>query len=48
VEEIRTNGPIPGISIGVVHPSGDVEYGAWGQKTEDGEAMTPEVSALIL
>jgi hypothetical protein len=38
----------PGYSLVVVRPgaSEDVEYFTWGNRTEDGEPMTPEVRFL--
>ncbi|KAL5529636.1 hypothetical protein ACEPAG_5621 [Sanghuangporus baumii] len=33
---------VKGISMAIVRPDGNVEFGAWGNKTEDGEPMTPE------
>ncbi|KAL5511226.1 hypothetical protein ACEPAH_4441 [Sanghuangporus vaninii] len=33
---------VKGISMAIVKPDGNVEFGAWGNKTEDGEPMTPE------
>lgn len=47
VEKTRVDGSIPGLSIGIVRPDGQVEYGAWGEKTEDGEPMTPETLYII-
>ena len=35
---------VKGISMAVVKPDHEVEFGAWGIRTEDGEPMTPEVS----
>ncbi len=34
---------VQGTTIAVVRPDGEVELGAWGIKTEDGNKMTPEV-----
>jgi hypothetical protein len=36
---------VPGYSLAVVRPgaSNDVEYFTWGNRTEDGEPVTPEV-----
>ena len=44
VQEVVTNGSIPGLTLGVIHAGGDVEFGAWGKKTEDGQNMTADVS----
>ncbi len=49
IDEIRKNGSIPGISIGVVRLDNEqkpvVQLGSWGQKTEngDGHDLTPDV-----
>lgn len=37
---------IKGIAMTVVKPDGNVEYGTWGNRTEDGEAMTSNVLYL--
>ncbi|KAJ7873526.1 beta-lactamase/transpeptidase-like protein [Mycena olivaceomarginata] len=33
---------ITGMSLGIVSPNGDVEFGAWGNKTESGESIAPD------
>ncbi|KAJ7873502.1 beta-lactamase/transpeptidase-like protein [Mycena olivaceomarginata] len=30
------------MSLGIVSPNGDVEFGAWGNKTESGESIAPD------
>lgn len=35
---------VKGISVAVVRPGSDPEYGAWGGRSEDGERMTVDVS----
>lgn len=35
---------VKGISVAVVKPKSDPEYGAWGERFEDGERMTVDVS----
>lgn len=35
---------VPGLSLAVIHADGETEFGAWGNKTEDGDPMTPDVS----
>ncbi|KAI0780020.1 beta-lactamase/transpeptidase-like protein [Fomes fomentarius] len=48
IDEIRNNGSIPGISIGVVRLDNEqkpvAQLGSWGQKTEDGDGhdLTPD------
>ncbi len=39
---------VQGATIAVVRPDGEVELGAWGIKTEDGDEMTPEVCSKFL
>lgn len=33
-----------GVAVSVVRPDGDVEFGSWGLRTEDGDRITPDVS----
>ena len=47
IEEILANGTVPGLTLGVVHPSGEVEFGAYGRKTEDEDKMTIDVSVEL-
>ncbi|TDL29087.1 beta-lactamase/transpeptidase-like protein [Rickenella mellea] len=42
VEHVLDKEEIKGISLAVVKPGGDTEYGAWGIRTEDGEKMTSD------
>lgn len=44
VEHLLDKEEIKGVSLAVVKPGGDTEYGAWGIRTEDGEKMTSDVS----
>jgi len=39
---MKTN-HVPGLAISVVHTNSPSEFGAWGNKTEDGEQMTTDV-----
>lgn len=48
VEGLRSQWGIPGLTLGVVRSGGVVEVGAWGERTEDGELMTTDVSFLSL
>lgn len=34
---------VTGMSLGIVLPNGEVEFGAWGNRTEKGDLVTPEV-----
>jgi hypothetical protein len=36
-------GNITGLSLGIVLPNGEVEFGAWGNRTEAGDLVRPEV-----
>lgn len=38
---------VTGLSLVVVKPEGDTEFGNWGIKTEDGEPVTSDVSRTI-
>ncbi|TDL29088.1 beta-lactamase/transpeptidase-like protein [Rickenella mellea] len=42
VEGLMHKREIVGVSLVIVKPGGDVEYGAWGNRTEDGEKMIPD------
>lgn len=35
---------IPGLTLGIIRSDGEVEQGAWGVKSEEGERMTVDVS----
>lgn len=37
---------VTGLALTVVRPDGDVEFGSWGNQTEDGDKVTPEVSYI--
>ena len=43
-KEVLHNGSVPGLTLGVVHSNGHVEFEAFGKKTEDGANMTIDVS----
>ncbi|EIN06834.1 beta-lactamase/transpeptidase-like protein [Punctularia strigosozonata HHB-11173 SS5] len=42
VQEVLANETISGISVAVVRPDGEVELGAWGIRTEQGDDMEPD------
>lgn len=48
VERLRDVWGVKGVAMGVVKPGGDVEFGAWGVRSEDGEPMTPDVRPFDL
>lgn len=48
IEDVLANGTVPGLTLGVVHPSGETEFGAYGRKTEDGDKMTTDVSICFV
>jgi hypothetical protein len=43
VDHVLKKHKVPGISLGVVRRDGMFESAAWGNKTEDGEHVTPDV-----
>ena len=43
VQDITDKYKVPGLTLGVVH-GGEVEFGAWGRRTEDDDEMTVDVS----
>ena len=43
VNQFMSNKSIKGLSMAVVRPDGEVEYGSWGIRTEEGDKVTPEV-----
>lgn len=43
VNHLRELWDVKGIAMSVILPDGAVELGAWGNRTEDGEPMTPNV-----
>lgn len=45
VREVVANGSVPGLTLGIVHPGGKIELGAWGRRTEDDDPMTVDVSS---
>ena len=45
-QDLVHNGSVPGMTIGVVHSNGVVEFEAFGIKTEDGDNMTADVRSL--
>jgi hypothetical protein len=45
VKNILANETIPGISVAVVRPDGEVELGAWGNRTEEGTELEPNVTS---
>lgn len=42
VKQLMGTGKIPGLTLGIVHPDGQVEFGAWGSKTEEFDNMTTD------
>ena len=43
VNQFMSNKSIKGLSMAVVRPDGEVEYGSWGIRTEEGDKVIPEV-----
>ena len=48
IEELMRNNSIPGLALAVVDSTGKAELGAWGNRTEDGDPMTSDVSVPLL
>lgn len=46
VENLMKEGGVPGLALGVVHATGETEYGAWGVRSEEGEMMSTDVRYL--
>lgn len=46
VEHLLKEGGVPGLALGVVHATGETEYGAWGVRSEEGEMMSTDVRYL--
>ncbi|KAI0346460.1 beta-lactamase transpeptidase-like protein [Trametopsis cervina] len=42
IQDLRRNGSIPGISLGIVHTDGTIETEGFGYRTEEGDATTPD------
>ncbi|KAK7057878.1 beta-lactamase domain-containing protein [Favolaschia claudopus] len=42
IQDIIKENNIPGLSLGILSPSGSFEFGAWGNRTETGEKVTPD------
>ena len=47
IEELRKNGTIPGVSIAIIRPDGEVELEGFGKNTEDGDKLVPEVGFVF-
>lgn len=45
VERLMEDANVPGMTLGVVHSGGNVEFGAFGRKTEDDDKMTADVGS---
>ena len=46
VQRLLTDHHVKGLSLAVVRADG-VEYGAWGNSTEEGDSVTPDVSLSL-
>lgn len=46
VAAILKNNTVPGYSLAIIRPGQDVEFGSWGNRTEEGDKTTPQVSLL--
>ncbi|KAH8102687.1 beta-lactamase/transpeptidase-like protein [Cristinia sonorae] len=47
IERLIADEQIPGLSLGLVRSDGQVEYGAWGQKDEDGTSISASTSFIL-
>jgi hypothetical protein len=43
VQDTMQANNVSGLSVGVLRPDGQVEYGSWGERTEEGDPITPGV-----
>jgi hypothetical protein len=48
VEELLNDSNLHGLSLAIVRKEGDPEFGAWGERTEEGDMMTTRVCILEL
>ncbi|KAK6969555.1 beta-lactamase domain-containing protein [Favolaschia claudopus] len=42
IQNVMKENNIAGLSLGILSPSGSVEFGAWGNRTETGDKVTPD------
>ncbi|EIN06835.1 beta-lactamase/transpeptidase-like protein [Punctularia strigosozonata HHB-11173 SS5] len=47
IEEMLVNHTIHGLSVGIVRPDGVIETGGWGERTESGDAFTPDTLMAV-
>ncbi|TFY55723.1 hypothetical protein EVG20_g9215, partial [Dentipellis fragilis] len=47
IEDTLLKESIPGLALGVFHAGGETEFGAWGKRTEDGDAMSTDTLFII-
>lgn len=48
IQEAMDANNITGMAVGVLLPDGGVEFGAWGNRTENGEKIAPDVCFVPL
>jgi hypothetical protein len=48
IEDVRTSSNVHGLSVSVVSLDEGVEWGGWGEKTEEGDPVTGEVRLLAI
>lgn len=46
VEGLLEKSNIKGLTLSVIRKNGETEYGAWGNRTEEGDATRPSVSSF--
>ena len=44
IEDIVNSHGLPGLSVAVVHADSSAEFANWGNRNEEGDAMTSDVS----
>ena len=44
VQGVLNETGVHGLSLGIVKPDGSLEFGSWGNRTEDGDPVDPDVS----
>jgi hypothetical protein len=47
VDNVIQENKMPGLSLALVRTDGNLELGSWGNKTEDGEHVTADVSVAV-
>ena len=48
IENVLSSELVPGLTLGIVHPTGETEVGAWGIRSENRDLATADVRQLYL